>query len=140
MTTSPVLIFHADDNPSFLRLLQIVMEDVIPSFQIKFFSNGEELLAGLEELDTKHQLVPNLILLDENMPRKNGIETLKELKGNSLYEKVPVLLFSSLAEEEMKNMLGENGASAYLEKPRSYEEMVTLIQELDGHWAKIFVA
>lgn len=138
MTTSPSLIFQADDNPSFLRLLQIVMEDVIPSFQIKFFSNGEELLDGLQDLHTAHQLVPNLILLDENMPRKNGLETLLELKENPLYDEVPILLFSSLPEEEMNNMVGENGAAAYLEKPRSYQEMVQLIQELDSHWSKIF--
>ena len=88
---------------------------------IHFVENGELVLTFLDSIVTDEQL-PSLIILDLNMPRMNGTQTLKALKDNYRYKDIPVIIFStSVNVIEMQECM-EIGASSYVTKPVTYKE------------------
>lgn len=91
--------------------------------------NGDEVLAFLEEAKDSAEL-PDLIILDQNMPRRNGLETLRTLKDNSRYQDIPVIVYSTYADDNLKRKSKELGAALVLPKPatsQGYHQMVDAI-------------
>lgn len=88
--------------------------------------NGVLLLASLENIDPI-TLLPDLIILDQNMPKKNGLQTLKALKENNRYAHIPVMLYSTYTDQQLIKAGLENGAVAVLQKPLTkdgYDAMI----------------
>jgi CheY-like chemotaxis protein len=88
---------------------------------IHFVEDGEKLILWLDEVEAGTSL-PSLIVLDLNMPRMNGTQTLKALKNNSRYKNIPVIIFStSVNIIEMDECL-KIGAVSYVVKPVTYKD------------------
>lgn len=78
--------------------------------------NGVLLLAALENIGSV-ALLPNLIILDQNMPKKNGLQTLKALKENNRYAHIPVMIYSTYTDRQLIQTGLQQGAAAVLQKP-----------------------
>ena len=74
----------------------------------------------------------DLVLLDMNMPRMNGLELLEAMKGDARFKKIPVVLVTTEGSEEQTQRGLDAGAAAYVKKPFRNEELIAVIQRLTG--------
>jgi CheY-like chemotaxis protein len=91
--------------------------------------NGERALATLDQIES-----PNLIVLDLNMPKINGIEFLKILKNNASLSYIPIIVMSTSNNRNDIKKCYEIGVSGYMIKPLRYEDYKSKISNLIGYW------
>lgn len=83
--------------------------------------NGVELIDTLNMID-KTESLPHLIILDHNMPKRNGYQTLELLKSTARYEHIPVIVYSTYIDQRLTEACSNKGASAVMTKPITKEE------------------
>ena len=131
-------ILLVEDDPGDMFLTRRVLENSRIPLEIVAFSDGNSAIAYLSQ-DTPYQdaPLPDLIILDLNLPGQDGREVLRRIKSNPATEKIPVVVFStSDAPRDIKTSY-ENGANCYVTKPlnlKDYSEVVISIQQ---YWAHI---
>ncbi len=91
--------------------------------------NGEVLLELLNNSNTEDNL-PDAIILDQNMPKRNGLQTLEQLKRNSRYSHIPVMIYSTYTDETLVKRGISSGAVLVMNKPSDTEGYQSLINEL----------
>ncbi len=90
-----------------------------------------------EYIDTEKYPLPGLILLDLNMPKMNGAETLEKIKNNSELKNIPVIvLTTSKAEEDIINSY-DLGVNSFITKPVSFEDLIKLVSIFEKYWFEI---
>ena len=103
--------------------------------------DGEELMAYLEPVGTAIKKTspnfPSLILLDLNMPRKDGREVLDEIKKNHTLRKIPVVVLTTSKAETDINHAYDLGVNSYIQKPVRFNEFVEVIKVLSHYWFQI---
>jgi CheY-like chemotaxis protein len=133
-----VIILMADDDPDDRLMAKEALEASGLLNEMRFVEDGVELFNYLNKTGKYTDAPrPGLILLDMNMPRKNGREALAELKSHPDFKRIPVvILTTSQAEEDIK--LGYDlGASSYITKPVTFEGLVAVMQSLGNYWLEI---
>ena len=116
-------ILLADDDPEDRLIIQEAMEQVHPGKVLSFVENGEQVLETLDR-NTARKYFPCLIVLDLNMPRMNGTQTLSHLKSDERYKSIPVIIYStSINPLEMEKCM-QLGAHSYVTKPISIQESI----------------
>ncbi|HEX2865646.1 MAG TPA: response regulator [Ignavibacteriales bacterium] len=108
-----------EDNPGDILLIQTVFEQ-IDDFKVNFTSITNGMEASLYLIHTEE--TPDLIILDLNLPQKNGFELLKEIKSNRKYSEVPVVVFTSSNNSADKKTVMDLGADAYISKSIDLDE------------------
>lgn len=96
--------------------------------------NGVVALNYLEDLATNDAL-PDIIILDQNMPKRNGMQTLKILKENTRFADIPVMIYSTYTDKELINSFSKMGASIVLSKPLTkdgYDKMMDAFLDAIG--------
>jgi CheY-like chemotaxis protein len=124
-------IVIVDDDRENKRLLEIVMEEAYISNPCTFVYNGLELLEFLKQSSDS---LPGIILLDMNMPQMGGLATLKQLKENEVWKKIPVIMFSTSDHDGDIERSYLCGASSYIVKPDSFEKLIYLFKMLKVYW------
>ncbi|RYZ30999.1 MAG: response regulator [Chitinophagaceae bacterium] len=119
-------ILLADDDPVDRELFIEGMKETGFAFTVKEVENGEELLQYLSST-TKH---PHLIILDLNMPVKDGRETLLELKKSESFRHIPVFILSTSNARFDVELACQTGANLFLVKPHGYQEIVEMLKNL----------
>ena len=89
---------------------------------------------GLMEYLSGSSPLPALILLDLNMPRKDGRKTLKELKSTPAFQDIPVVVFTTSREEKDKNYSRKMGANSFITKPANFKDWVGIMKSLADIW------
>jgi CheY-like chemotaxis protein len=102
----------ADDDVDDRFFFEKALQDCSLPVDLKMLENGEELMKHLH----KTKAPPDVLFLDLNMPRKNGAECLREIKDNVLLKKLPVIIYSTSLQEEVADVLHEQGAHFYIRK------------------------
>ncbi|WP_133177694.1 response regulator [Chitinophaga parva] len=116
-------ILLADDDVEDRFIIGDAFETIGLADCIQFVEDGEKVLSYLGTIDTPEPL-PNLVILDLNMPKLNGTQTLKLLKEDQRYSDIPVIIFStSLNELEMQECM-HLGANSYVIKPVTFDECI----------------
>ncbi|MEL6256473.1 MAG: response regulator [Bacteroidota bacterium] len=136
MKTNLPLIFYADDDAAFLHLFQLGNGEHGPTYQIKCFKNGDALIESMQKLHQSFSLLPHLILLDLNMPGKDGKETLIELKAHEDFGHIPVAIISDIEDVELQKEVLDLGAEVFIPKPMAYTGIADIINEIDEHLLK----
>ncbi len=136
-----ITILMADDDPDDRLLLEDALEEVHLSNQFAFVEDGVELMDYLHRRDKYSDLVgtplPGLILLDLNMPRKDGRQALKEIKADPGLRRIPiVILTTSKAEEDILRTY-DLGANSFIVKPVTFDKLVEIIRQLSNYWFEI---
>lgn len=133
-TKNPILIIADDDLDDQLLIKDALEHNGIDSQSIAFVENGEDLM---DKLNESLQELPSLLLLDLNMPKKDGRETLIELKKHEMFKSIPVIIFStSSLPEDIKSMY-EHGANTFITKPSLYEDLVNIMGIVKSYWLEV---
>ena len=127
-----IAILLADDDPVDRELFIEGMNETGARFQVTEVENGEELLQYLSSASS----LPDFIILDLNMPVKDGRETLKELKGSDTYRRIPVFVLSTSNARFDVDLAYSTGANLFLVKPHGYKEIVDMLQNLFSLFSK----
>jgi CheY-like chemotaxis protein len=134
----PVTILIADDDPEDQRLTSEALAGSGPLRDIRFVSDGEELLDYLRHrgkyADATSAPRPGLILLDLNLPRKDGHEALREIKQDPALRLIPVTVLTVSNAENDIHRVYDLGANSYLCKPRSYTGLVDAMRSWSRFW------
>lgn len=112
----------ADDDEDDFGFLSDALNEIHSSLKIQHVINGEHLLTYLSNLHTEKKSLPLLILLDINMPVKDGMEALKELKDSSLFASIPVIMYSTSSDREQERQSYGMGAQAFVTKASNFSE------------------
>lgn len=120
----------AEDDPDDRLLIQEAFTERCPEYPLCFVGNGEELL----EMLGRGSELPGLILLDLNMPLKDGRETLAELKSHPTLGRIPVVIMTTSRDEDDIRHCYANGANAYIVKPTRFSELLDIVGRLPHDW------
>jgi len=126
MKTNPT-IFIADDDEEDIALLRDSLVDRNSMASCVTFHNG---LVLLNYLKMSNQPLPDLIVLDINMPVKNGFLTLHELQEDALLQPIPVIMLTSSVRPEDQTRCFQMGCKAFLKKPDSIPDFVHLAERI----------
>lgn len=137
----PVTILMADDDPDDRQLTREAFEEAKLVNDLRFVEDGIELLDYLHRrgkfTDPATSPRPGIILLDLNMPRKDGREALEELKADPRFRAIRVIILTtSKAEEDILRSYNLSAAS-YITKPVTFESLVDVIKTLGKYWLEI---
>jgi CheY-like chemotaxis protein len=110
-------ILLADDDTDDCIFFKETLDDLQLSTNITTVHDGEQLMLLLTG---EKYMLPDILFLDINMPRKNGFECLIEIKQHPSLKEIPVVIFSTSYEQEMVNLLYENGAQYFIRKPSEF--------------------
>lgn len=137
----PITILIADDDPEDRMLAQEALDEARLANDVRYVNDGQELLDYLKHqgkyADPKDAPRPGMILLDLNMPRKDGREALEEIKADPELKSIPVvILTTSEADEDILKTYGL-GASSYITKPVTFDGLVKIMLALKAYWFEI---
>jgi CheY-like chemotaxis protein len=133
-----VTVLIADDDPDDQRLTGEALAGSGPPKDIRFVCDGEELLDYLRHRGKYADAVsaprPGVILLDLNLPRKDGREALREIKQDPQLRLIPVTVLTVSTAETDIHRVYDLGANSYLCKPRSYTELMETMSSWSRFW------
>jgi len=137
----PITILVAEDDEDDRLLMQDALEENRLANDLHFVTDGEELMDYLlhrgNYSDPKTAPRPSLILLDLNMPRKDGREALKEIKSDPDLRQIPVVVLTTSKAEEDILRTYDLGVSSFIAKPVVFESMVQIMRMLGTYWFEI---
>jgi len=140
-TTKKATILVADDDPDDRMMIEDACEEASLAGHLHFVEDGEQLLAYLRGegayADRAGQPFHGIILLDLNMPRMDGREALREIKGDPALKRIPVVvLTTSEADEDIARTYGL-GVNSFITKPVTFEGLVDVVRALSNYWLQI---
>jgi CheY-like chemotaxis protein len=136
-----VTILMADDDQDDCLLVSSAFEESRLVNDLRFVRDGEELMDYLyrrgQYSDALTVPRPGLILLDLNMPRKDGREALKEIKSDEGLREIPIVVLTTSKDEEDVIRSYNLGANSYITKPVTFEGLVNVMKSLGKYWFEI---
>ncbi|HEX9984712.1 MAG TPA: response regulator [Thermoanaerobaculia bacterium] len=137
----PIVILLADDDEEDRMLAADALEESRVVNDFRFVEDGEELLDYLYHrgrfTEPGSSPTPGLILLDLNMPRKDGREALKEIKADPELRRIPVVVLTTSKAEEDIYRTYDLGANSFITKPVSFEGLVSVMRDIGRYWIEI---
>jgi CheY-like chemotaxis protein len=136
---TPFTILMADDDPDDRMLVKEAFEESRLLNPLYTVEDGEELLDYLYQKGkfSETAVRPSLILLDLNMPRKSGIEALKEIKADPNLRTIPIIvLTTSKAEEDILKSY-DLGVNSFIVKPVTFDSLVNIVKQLGSYWFEL---
>lgn len=137
MTRNGIIdILLAEDDEDHIFLIKKAISSARDGLTYAFHvvKDGEEALSYVRSEDNPR---PDLILLDIKMPKMSGLEVLRELKSDSRYRSIPVVMLTSSANEEDVVQSYGLGSNSYITKPVKYEEFVEKLRMIPEYWGKV---
>ena len=138
---APITILLADDDEEDLLMTQEALQHSRLGNDLRFATDGEDLMDYLlrrgRYSDPAESPTPGLILLDLNMPRKDGREALAEIKAHPDLRKIPVIVLTTSHAEEDVYRTYELGVSSFITKPVTFEGLVDAMKVLSEYWFEI---
>ena len=131
-------ILMAEDDLDDQVLVREAFKKAHLTHGLAIVSDGEQLLDYLHKRgDYTGHSRPHIILVDLNMPRKNGREAIREIKADPTLRRIPIIVFTtSSAEDDIKETY-DMGISSYIRKPATFDKLVDLVKELEHYWLDI---
>lgn len=136
--TKPIEILLIEDNAGDARLAREALRDAKVANHLSWAPDGVEALDFLRR-EGKYQSAPrpDLILLDLNLPRKDGREVLSEIKADEKFKRIPVvILTTSQAEEDILRAYHLN-ANCYISKPVDLDQFIKVVKTIEDFWLTI---
>ncbi len=137
-TAQRIVILMADDDADDRLLVQDALRDARVINDLRFVEDGEDLMEYLYRrgryADAASAPRPGLILLDLNMPKKDGREALKEIKEDPDLRRIPVVILTTSKAEEDIFRSYDLGASSFIIKPVTFKGLVKLMKAMDRYW------
>jgi CheY-like chemotaxis protein len=122
---TPTFILIAEDDIDDQEMINEMIRMIDPECRLEFISTGGKVINYLETLQDGE--LPNLILLDFNLPEFTGIQLLQQMGGNKRYQSIPKILWSTSKYSVLRNECLQFGADDFLVKPSSLQELENLM-------------
>lgn len=134
----PKVILMAEDDADDRLLAQDALAECGLNEDLRFVDNGEELLDYLLQRGKFNAQTPQpgLILLDLNMPVKDGREVLKEIKSNASLRQIPVVVLTTSRADTDIELIYQLGANSFITKPVRYDSLVEVMRVIGQYWLK----
>ena len=137
----PIVILLADDDAEDRMLASSALDESRVVNDLRFVEDGEELMDYLYHRGKFEAAgsspTPGLILLDLNMPRKDGREALREIKADPDLRRIPIVVLTTSKAEEDIYRTYDLGANSFITKPVSFEGLVTVMRDIGRYWIEI---
>ncbi len=134
----PIEILLVDDNPGDIRLTQESLKESKVLNNIHIVEDGMEALEFLKkEGKFKNVITPDIVLLDLNLPKRNGREVLAEIKEDDFLKKIPVVILTmSRAEDDILKSYALH-ANCYITKPVDMDQFIKIVRSIESFWFSI---
>ena len=126
MNNQPFRILLADDDEADRLLFKEAFEEMKINTKVQTVNNGEQLI---EYLNRRGVVLPDILFLDLNMPRKNGLECLKEIRGNKSFNEISIAIYSTSAAERDIEATFIAGANVYISKPSDFSILKQVLEK-----------
>ncbi len=140
-TVRSIDILIADDDAEDRMLIIDALKESRLKNRVQEVENGEDLLSYLNNkgdfADKKKYPTPGIILLDLNMPKKDGREALKEIKADKTLKSIPIIILSTSKAEEDVIKTYNLGVNSFITKPVTFNAMVEVMNALKKYWFEI---
>jgi len=131
-------ILLVEDNPGDIRLTKEVLKDGKIRNNLSVVMDGEEAILYLRKKDKyKDATTPDIILLDLNLPRKDGREVLNEIKTDPVLKLIPVIILTTSSAEQDVLSTYANYANCYITKPVDFNQFIDVIRSIENFWLSI---
>jgi CheY-like chemotaxis protein len=140
MLQQSMTILMADDDPDDRFLVGEALAENKVEADFRTVEDGERLIDYLHRrgpyAESGAAPRPGLILLDLNMPRKDGREALREIKADPMFRQIPVVVLSTSQSEDDISGSYDLGANSFVTKPGSFEELIEVMSNLCAYWVR----
>ncbi len=134
----PIEILLVEDNPGDVRLTKEALRDATARNHISVVGDGVEALAFLNHKDQYAKAPhPDLILLDLNLPKKDGREVLAEIKADPKLRRIPVIILTTSQAKQDIIKSYDLHANSYVTKPVNLEEFLTALKSVESFWLTV---
>ncbi|MFS4446535.1 response regulator [Maribacter sp. 2307UL18-2] len=127
MSLNLLNIALADDDEDDRMLFEEAIEELAMQTKLALFKDGQELMDYLNLPDI---VLPNLVFLDLNMPIKNGMQCLREIRQNPTLKNLAIAIYSTSSSEQDIEDTFVNGANIYINKPNSFSKLRQVIEKV----------
>ncbi|MEZ5325194.1 MAG: response regulator [Verrucomicrobiales bacterium] len=129
----PLDILLAEDNPADVRLLKEALRETGNPNCLQVGVDGEQTLEILRERSLKHSL-PDLIILDLNLPRKSGCEVLDIIKNDAVLRRIPVIVLTTSTDANDIASVYDLRGNCYVQKPDDFDQLVQIVRSIEHFW------
>lgn len=136
--TAPIEVLLVEDSPADVRLTKEALKEA------KVRNNVHVAIDGVEAMDFLHRRgkfadapPPDLILLDLNLPRKDGREVLEDIKSDERLRRIPVVILTTSQSEQDILESYQLSANAYVSKPVDLERFLDVVKSIEGFWLEV---
>jgi two-component system, chemotaxis family, response regulator Rcp1 len=135
---APIEVLLVEDSPGDVRLTREAFKDAKVHINLNVASDGVEAMAFLRRAGSHANAPrPDLILLDLNLPKKDGREVLTELKEDPAFRSIPVVILTTSASEADIHGSYQNHANCYITKPVGLEGFLKVVKSIDSFWLSV---
>jgi CheY-like chemotaxis protein len=125
-------IVIVDDDADDREIIRDAFVSSMEDQEYVFIENGDRLLEYLDQQNSSS--IPSLIMLDLNMPGKDGRDTLKEIKTNTRYQHIPTIVFTTSSSHRDKQTVYDIGANCFITKPDTFNKLIELTNCISKLW------
>ena len=137
-SSQKIEVLLVEDNPGDVRLIIETLKEGRRDHNINVVKDGEEAILYLEKKGLYPAAIrPDIILLDLKLPKKSGIDVLREIKASDDLKSIPVIVLTSSAAEDDMASAYKHHANCYITKPIDLDKFVVTIQSIEDFWFTI---
>ena len=125
-------ILLVEDNPADVVLMQEALYEIKAEVELSVVDSGEDALTRLQSA----RALPDLVILDLNLPGKHGTAVLEEMKSDEAMRHVPVIVLSSSGNHSDVKAVYDRNGNCFVRKPGEYDEFVEVMESLERFWMK----
>lgn len=134
----PIHILLVEDNEGDIVLTKDALEEYKIATNTSIARDGKAAIELLEELWQKGAVfLPDLILLDINLPKKNGQEVLQTIKGDNKFKEIPVIMLTTSSSEDDILRAYQNHANCFITKPVEADQFLEVVSSIENFWISI---
>ena len=128
-------ILLVEDNPGDVRLTEEAFKDCNIQVDLDVVSDGEQAIRYLNRIEPyQNSKLPDLVLLDLNLPKLNGREVLELIKSNAELRHIPVVILTTSSAEQDVHASYELNLNCYIKKPLEYEKFAATVRSIERFW------
>ncbi len=131
----PKIIFLVEDNKADIRLIEEALKNSSIFYELVTVRNGVDAMAYLRrEGEYADALRPDLIVLDLNLPKKDGREVLEEIKSDNQLKRIPVIILTTSSNEDDIHQSYDLNANCYITKSRNLSQLFAIVKRIEEFW------
>ena len=135
MEEKPKIILLVEDNKADIRLVQEALKNSSMNYHMEIVRDGVAAMAYLlQEGEYANVSRPDLIILDLNLPKKDGREVLAEIKTNTQFKRIPVIVLTTSKNEDDIYQSYDLNANCFITKSRNLSQLFTIVKRIEEFW------